>query len=443
MLRTLRVFAWVLGILLLLGIATLTTVDRSPVQDRSSYQSTFADLDRSTWNSSTSRFWLAGWATINVTPDQPAELVGYSPRGPYTFVQDSSHVKALSLSNGTSSIAWLNYELLIVHPQLAEKIRAGVRQAGISLDQLIFTATHTHSGMGGYMPGLVGSLAFGGYDERVVEQLVAGSVRALQTALANQDTVSISYKKTSVPDLVSNRFIKDGPIDPFVRQMQLKRKDGKNATFLTYSAHATAMSSKFMGLSGDYPAYLTESLEEDKVDFALFAAGTVGSHRPMAEGNTPELVGAYAQAISERLSADTSKVALSGEPLLRTSKVDIQLGEPQLRVTTNLRLRPWLFRSLLGEVPAYLDITQVGNILFISSSGELSGVFYEAWDALAQEKGLHLVVTVFNGSYIGYITPDELYDAQFHEVREMNWFGPGNGMYFDRLIQEVILKAEN
>jgi hypothetical protein len=25
----------------------------------------------------------------------------------------------------------------------------------------------------------------------------------------------------------------------------------------------------------------------------------------------------------------------------------------------------------------------------------------------------------------------------------MNWFGPGNGDYFDRLIQEVIRKAEN
>ena len=441
MLRTLRVFAWVLGILLGLGIATLTTVDRSPLPNRSSYQNTFADLDSSTWSSSTSSYWLAGWATVNVTPEQPAELVGYSPRGPYTFVQDSSHVKALSLSNGKSSIAWLNYELLIVHPQLAEKIRTGVRQAGISLDQLIFTATHTHSGMGGYMPGLAGSLAFGGYDEQVVEQLVAGSVRALQTALANQDTVSISYKKTSVPNLVSNRFIKDGPIDPFVRQMLLKRLDGKLATFLTYSAHATALSSKFMGLSGDYPAYLTQHLEE-KVDFALFAAGAVGSHRPITQGNTPEEVNAYALAIDARISADTSSVALAGEAQLRTSKVDIQLGEPQLRVTTSLRIRPWLFRSLLGEVPAYLDITQVGNILFISSSGELSGVFYEAWDALAKEKGLELVVTVFNGSYIGYITPDELYDAQFHEVREMNWFGPGNGQYFDRLIQEVIRKAE-
>jgi hypothetical protein len=438
----LRVFAWVVAGLLLLGVATLTTVDRSPLEEEDFYKSTFAQLDSSTWSSSSSAHWLGGWAAVNVTPAQPADLVGYSPRGPYTFVQDSSHVKALTLSNGKSSIAWLNYELLIVHPQLADQVRAGVQKAGISVDQLIFTATHTHSGMGGYMPGLVGSLAFGGYDEEVVEQLVTGSVRALQTALASQDTVTLSYKKTSVPDLVSNRFVKGGAIDPFVRQVLFQRKDGQKATFLTYSAHATALSSKFMGLSGDYPAFLTQHLEEEEVDFALFAAGTVGSHRPMAEGNTPELVGAYAQAISEKISADTSKIALQGESLLRSSKVAIQLGEPQLRLTTNLRIRPWLFRSLLGEVPAYLDITQVGNILFISSSGELSGVFYEAWDALAKEKGLELVVTVFNGSYIGYITPDELYDAQFHEVREMNWFGPGNGQYFDRLIQEVIRKAE-
>jgi hypothetical protein len=441
--RILRVFVWVTAAVLLLGLATLTTVDRSTKEDSSFFKNTFTALDSSIWSSSSSSHWLGGWASVNVTPAQPAELVGYSPRGPYTFVQDSSHVKALSLSNGKSSIAWLNYELLIVHPHLAEQVRAGVQKAGISLDQLIFTATHTHSGMGGYMPGPLGELAFGGYDENMVALLVAGSVNALQTALATQDTVTLAYKKTSVSDLVSNRFTKGGPTDPFVRQVLLQRKDGKKATFLTYSAHATALSSKFMGLSGDYPAYLTQQLEQEKVDFALFAAGTVGSHRPLIQGNSPEQVDAYALAIDATLSADTSEVAMQGDALLRTSQLQINLGEPQLRISKDLRLRPWLFRYLLGEMPAYLDISQVGNILFISSSGELSGVFYEAWDTLAEKKGLHLVVTVFNGSYVGYITPDELYDASYHEVREMNWFGPGNGKYFDRLIQEVILKAEN
>jgi hypothetical protein len=437
-----RVFAWIAAVVLVLGLATLTTVDRSPIQDQEGYRNTLDRLASSTWQPTSSTFWLAGWSAVNVTPPKPVPLVGYSPRGNYEFVQDSSFVKALSLSNGQSSIAWLNYELLIVHPQLAQKVRAGIQNAGIQLDQVIFTATHTHSGMGGYTPGLLGALAFGGYDEEVVQQLVAGSVRALKAAIASQDTVSLTFKKTAAPAFVANRFVKDGPIDPYVRQLVLTKKGGKKAVFFTYSAHATALSSKFMGLSGDYPSYLTEHMEQRDYDFALYAAGTVGSHKPLPEGNRLDNVQDYASKIDATLAADSTTIATSETALLRHGRLDIELGAPQLRISKELRLRPWLFHYLLGEVPAYLDITQVGSVLFVSSSGELSGVFYETWDKLAQEKGLQLVVTVFNGSYIGYITPDSLYDAKYHEVREMNWFGPGNGHYFDRLIQGVIQKVE-
>jgi hypothetical protein len=437
-----RVFAWIAAVLLVIGLATLTTVDRSPIQEQEGYRSTLDRLEGSTWEPTTSTFWLAGWSAVNVTPPQPVPLVGYSPRGNYEFVQDSSFVKALSLSNGQSSIAWLNYELLIVHPMLAQKVRTGIQNAGIQLDQVIFTATHTHSGMGGYTPGPLGALTFGGYEEEVVQQLVDGSVRALQAALASQDTVSLSFKKTAAPAFVANRFIKDGPIDPYVRQLILTRKDSKKAVFFTFSAHATALSSKFMGLSGDYPSYLTEHMEQRGYDFALYAAGTVGSHKPLSEGNRPENVQDYAAKLDATLAADSTTLATSEAASLRHGRLDIDLGAPQLRISKDLRLRPWLFHYLLGEVPAHFDITQVGSVLFISSSGELSGVFYEAWDTLAQEKGLQLVVTVFNGSYIGYITPDALYDTSYHEVREMNWFGPGNGHYFDRLIQGVIQKVD-
>jgi hypothetical protein len=437
-----RVFAWIAAVVLVIGLATLTTVDRSPIQEQEGYRNTLERLASSTWEPTSSGFWLAGWSAVNVTPPQPVPLVGYSPRGNYEFVQDSSFVKALSLSNGQSNIAWLNYELLIVHPQLAQKVREGIQNAGIQLDQVIFTATHTHSGMGGYTPGPLGALAFGGYEEEVVQQLVDGSVRAIQAALASQDTVSLTFKKTAAPAFVANRFIKDGAIDPYVRQLIFTKKGGKKAIFFTYSAHATALSSKFMGLSGDYPSYLTEHMEQRGYDFALYAAGTVGSHKPLTEGNRPENVQEYATKLDATLAADSTTPATSETALLRHGRLDIDLGSPQLRISKDLRLRPWLFHYLLGEVPAYLDITQIGSLVFISSSGELSGVFYAAWDKLAQEKGLQLVVTVFNGSYIGYITPDELYDASYHEVREMNWFGPGNGHYFDRLIQGVIQKVD-
>ena len=167
--KALKVLLWAFLFLLALGLLTITTVDRSPIQDQEFYKATLKNLDQAAWDSTYGEAWLAGWAKANVTPSQPAELVGYAPRGPYEFVQDSSLVKALSLSNGKTQLAWLNYELLIVHPELAKAVEEGVKNAGISIDQLIFTATHTHSGMGGYMPGPIGDMAFGGFDQKVVD----------------------------------------------------------------------------------------------------------------------------------------------------------------------------------------------------------------------------------------------------------------------------------
>jgi len=439
--RLLKFLAYFLGVIALIALGTITTVDRSPIAEQDFYRETFDRLASTPWEGSEGETWLAGWAKANVTPSKPVDLVGYAPRGVYEFVQDSSYVKAITLSNGKTRIAWLNFELLIVHPALAQAVENAVKEAGIPTDQVIFTATHTHSGMGGYMPGPLGELAFGGYDQKVVDLLAAKSVQALQTALASEDSVSMSYRKTKAENFVANRFVKDGPFDPFVRQVIFTKKDGKKAVFFTYSAHATCLSSKFMGLSGDYPKALTRKMEEREYDLALFAAGTVGSHRPISRGNTPEKVEEYAAALDSVIWLRMTNFASNKLPRITYSRLDLSLREPHLRISDNLRIQPWLFNYLLGKTNAHVDITQVGRILFISSSGELSGVFYEEWEKLAEQHGLKLIVTVFNGGYIGYITPDELYDEHFHEVREMNWYGPGNGAYFDQLIRQIITKA--
>ncbi|WP_425636327.1 neutral/alkaline non-lysosomal ceramidase N-terminal domain-containing protein [Algoriphagus yeomjeoni] len=441
LLKTTKVLTWTFVVLLVIGLITLTKVDRSPIQDQDFYKETLERLDQSAFSNTQGDTWITGWSSVNMTPSEPADLVGYAPRGKYEFVQDSSYVKALALSNGKTRIAWLNYELLIVHPTLAEQIHTAIKDANLPVDQVIFTATHTHSGMGGYMPGPMGEIAFGGYDQDIVDLMVSRSLSALQNAIATQDTVSITYRKSDAGDLVANRFVKEGPKDPFVRQLIFTKKSGKKATFLTYSAHATAMSTKFMGLSGDYPFYLTKNLEADGFDFALYAAGTVGSHRPLRPGNTPEMVERYAHQLDSTLNLRMTHFGTLKNNRIRTGYLPISLREPHLRITDNLRLRPWLFNYLLGETNAHLNISQIGSTLMIASSGELSGVFYEKWEKLAKSKGLNLIITTFNGGYIGYITPDELYDENFHEVREMNWYGPGNGKYFDDLIEKVIEKS--
>lgn len=424
--------------LLLVAIFTLTRVDRSPIEEQEFYQRTLQRLQDLPIKSTQGNLWLAGWAKANMTPAKPIDLVGYTPRGPYDFVQDSSFVKSIFLSNGKSSIAWINLELLIVHPHLAKSIESAVKKSFPDLTKVIFTATHTHSGMGGYMPGPVGELAFGGFQEEIVQMITERSLEAIAKAKMEVDTVSITYRKANAEELLANRFIKDGPTDPFTRQLIFTKKSGEKATLITYSAHATCLSSKFMGLSGDYPFYLMKSLEEKEFDFALFASGTVGSHRPIAPGNQVEDIMSYASQLDSINRLKMTRYATIRNTSLKNTRLDIQLREPHLRISDNWRIRPWLFDWLVGDTNAHFDITQIGNTLLISSSGEISGVFYEKWEKLAESKGLNLIITTFNGGYIGYITPDELYDKHFHEVREMNWYGPGNGKYFDDMITKII-----
>lgn len=427
----------------LLGLITLTTVDRSPIQDQEFYAKTMDAVDQLQIQGSETEVWLAGWGKANMTPSHPVELVGYAPRGNYEFVQDSSFVKALTLANGKTNVAWLSYELLIVHPHLAAEVKAAIKNQNLPIDQVIFTATHTHAGMGGYMPGPLGEMAFGGYNEETVKLIVDKSISALSKAIASKDTISIQYRKIDAGEYVANRFIKEDPIEPSIRQMIFTKNTGEKATFFTYSAHATILSSKFMGLSGDYPFYLMKDLEEDNFDFAMFAAGTVGSHRPLAQGNTPELVEKYAHELDSVMQIKVTDSTTVNRHRIEVGSLPIGLREPHLRISDNLRLRPWLFNYLLGETNVHFDITLVGNTLMIASSGEISGVFFAKWEDQAKSLGLNLIITTFNGGYMGYITPDEYYDRNFHEVREMNWYGPGNGKYYDDLITFLIQKAAN
>jgi neutral ceramidase len=57
---------------------------------------------------------------------------------------------------------------------------------------------------------------------------------------------------------------------------------------------------------------------------------------------------------------------------------------------------------------------------------------------MARAQGQNLIVTSFNGGYVGYITKDEWYDLNKYETRTMNWFGPYNGAYFSEIIGSIV-----
>ncbi|ERM82502.1 hypothetical protein P872_17915 [Rhodonellum psychrophilum GCM71 = DSM 17998] len=440
--KSLHIMAWILGTMAILVLLTITWVDWEDYREKDYYTETMSDLQELQFNSSASDTWMVGWSTINATPEQPTALVGYRPRGNYEFVLDSSYVKTLVLGNGKKNVAILNYELLIVHPYLSKRIQAAIRSENLPIDFVYFTATHTHSGHGGYIPGLMGKLAFGGFDETIVSLLEQKTIVGIKSALATQDTAVLHYQMANADSLVANRFKPEDPTDPFVRQLVFEKRNGQKGTFLTYSAHPTILSSKYMGLSGDYPFYFNKALEQNGYVFSLFAAGTVGSHRPVANGNQPEDVKQYALDLNKKLPNQSEKPKRINKAKILTACLPIELREVHYRLSDNIRLRPWIFNWAFGETNAHFDILVLGNTLLIGSSGEISGVFYDKWEKKAAELGLNLIITSFNGGYIGYITPDKYYQEKYHEVRDMNWFGPYNGAYFDEIIGALIEKQQ-
>ncbi|GEO23149.1 neutral/alkaline non-lysosomal ceramidase N-terminal domain-containing protein [Cyclobacterium qasimii] len=422
--------------LLALALLTITTVDWTPYKETAYYKETLKALDGLTFEGADKEYVLGGWAKANITAETPVNLVAYKPRGPYEYVEDSSFVKAIIIGNDQFKVAFLNYELLIVHPELAKALRAAIKKQQLPVDHVYFTATHTHSGMGGTIPGPVGELAMGGWDESLVSHVTNGTLTAISNALSNMDTVSLRTKRSEAADFVSNRLIASDPIDPYIRQLILEKGNGETCSLMTYSAHATCLSSKFMGLSGDYPYYLSEALEK-RHDFAIFAAGAVGSHRPKAPGNDIKSIKQYASSLDSVVINNPIDKIVNGSQIM-AARLPLKLRSPHYRISDNLRLRPWLFNWAIGESPAYFDVVRIGNALFISSSGEVSGVFYKAWEEQAEALGLSLFITTFNGGYIGYITPDKYYSGDYYEARDMNFYGPYNGDYFKEIVSDLI-----
>ncbi len=436
-----RYLAGFFVILLLLGITLITTVDWTPKEEMAYFKETMDRMEALQLKGADNGYLLAGWSKQNFTPDSPQPLIPYKPRGNYEFVLDSSFVKSLVISNDLHTVALVNFELLFVHPFLAQKVEDALYATDLPIDHVYFTTTHTHSGMGGFTPGLVGKWTMGGLDEDFVDFLAYQTAQCVSNAYFKRDTVKLSFKKTSAERLVTNRLVPDDPVDPYIRQLYLEKLDGETCLFATYSAHPTLLESSFMGLSGDYPFYFMQFAEEE-LSFSIFAAGTVGSHRPDGtQGRDPDSVKAYANALYEAIRTDLSMPDTTGFTSLYSARVEVGLRSPHFRIADNLRLRPWVFESVYGESPAHMDILQIGQVVFLSSSGEVSGVFYEGWDKLASSYGINLLFTSFNGGYIGYITPDKYYGERWYETWDMNFFGPYNGAYQHELVVKGLQKV--
>jgi hypothetical protein len=265
---------------------------------------------------------------------------------------------------------------------------------------------------------------------------------AVQQADQQKMNATIAYGENYALDLVSNRLRRSGQKDGVLRSMLIKRADSSTGIFFTFSAHANSINKTSLSLSGDYPGQVIEKLQHSGIDFGMYMAGMVGSHRTeykMYRLDNFPLLDTFSRVLTKRL-LNTQYQPLDDKSSISFGEVPITFGPAQMRLLNNWRVRPWLFNAVFNPLQGNLTYLKIGNITMVGTPCDFSGELYLNH---LKNYGDPLMITSFNGSYVGYITEDKAYDEiDKPEVMNMNWVGPYHGQFMAALIEKLISKEK-
>ena len=449
--KVVRIFLKVLlGLILFITLflaVSLAPVDDTPYRQMPYYAQTKQRLAQLSPPPTAKGPMRAGWSKINITPPYTTPTGGYGVRRGrhWRIVSDSIFARAIVLDNSGTRVAVVGLDLLITPPTVTESLKKRLPEVGLRWENVYIGAIHSHNSVGGWAPGLVGSLIAGSYDEKIVTRITDGILGAIRNAQASLTPVRIGYAETNASDYITSRIASSGPTRPLdgqIRLLKLQKQNGASALLLTFAGHATL----FNGgngdfLSRDYPGSLVDRVEKKSADFALFMAGTVGSTAPKARGKTDfQEIRNYAGDLARLIERAVPQIRTRPDSALSLLTLPLSLREPHPRVIGNWRVRPWLFHAIYGDYPSDLKALRIGKTVLLGTPCDFSGEFVADFKPLARQKDINLMITSFDGGYIGYVTPDRYYNRQTYETRDMNWFGPYNGAYFEEMMMGLLEK---
>ncbi|HOW64067.1 MAG TPA: neutral/alkaline non-lysosomal ceramidase N-terminal domain-containing protein [Candidatus Paceibacterota bacterium] len=389
-----------------------------------------------------------GYASNNPSKGQfkALPLAGYGQRQgrSATGVHDDLYVKAVAFQVGDRLGIMVAADALIIPRVVTDIVLEQLdRDLKLSRAQVYFSATHTHSSLGGWGEGWVAEAFAGGYQPEAISWFadrLAGVVRA---AVADLSSASIGHGRVARPEYVRNRLVGErGRVDPELSFALVRQSDGDTAVLGSYAAHATVLPAGNMEWSGDYPGCWQRAVEKATGGIAIFLAGGMGSHSPVA--GEKGFVGAermgngLAQACLDQLPG----LSLTNRIAFAIAGLEITLPEPQVRISDAIRLRPWLARRLLpvGQ-RVFLQVFRFQDWRWVSTPCDFSGELALEIKDFARSRGFQAVITSFNGDYVGYVIPSRYYHLEGYEPRLMSFFGPNLPDYFEEWIRRLMVDS--
>jgi len=240
----------------------------------------------------------AGAAAVDITPTQfPMNMPGGFSANMAEKAHDPFHSRALVFDNGETALAMVVVDNLGAGPDVLNEAKAlAASKTGMSVDKMLISSTHTHSG-----PSLnTRSESAAAY----YKQFVAGVAASIIQAHAALKPAAFGAAAHPLPDEVFNRrwFLKPGkmPLNPFGRLDTVKMNPGTSPDVIDRPAGPT---------DPDITILSVQDLKRKPI--ALFANYSLHYVGGAPDGQmSADYFGEFARVMPSRLRGDDSFVAM-------------------------------------------------------------------------------------------------------------------------------------
>jgi len=222
-----------------------------------------------------------GYASQNITPQDPMPMWGYGAR--HAILSEGTlhplYAKAIVIAAGEDKVAIVGLDLGRGPTRaMTEKIRAAIsEQAGI--EHLMISGSHTHHGP---CVELLDHAGFGkdkfpaavAYNEKLPDLIVQAILEAEKSAQAAR--IGVTTKDVAFN---RNRHTKRRPkvVDPMLAVIRFDDQKGKPiAVLVNYAAHPVMTDGKILKFSADYPGFLEDKVESELNAGCVFMQGASG-----------------------------------------------------------------------------------------------------------------------------------------------------------------------
>lgn len=360
----------------------------------------------------------AGAAKVDITAPIGTPLSGYGARmgRDSTAVHDPIWARALYLDDGETRLFLVSVDLIGIMPELRARVLELATEI-VPPENIILTATHTHSAQGATTRNILIRFVSGRYIPEVLEQTASGIVDAMRNAYEKRKRAALGYGIGKQEGLSANRRYSDGPVDNQIGVISVEDADGNPISIITnFAAHPTSISGDdFFSFSADYPGYYYLEME------ALRGPECVPMFLNGAQGNqttgNPEGKSGWGrtESVGRLLATRANEIAQT-----------IAFSDVKFRITsTNAQLPMTLLDNVLPE-KVFLQALEINNDLLINFfPGEacVELALEMRRRALGHGYAAHFSVGLTN-NHLMYLVPRHLYPDPTYESSS-TFFGPG------------------